>query len=188
LNSYHQSEDDLQQELEWIRKAQTDPDCFAYLYEKYYKSIFAFIYRRTDQEELCSDLCSITFLKAMLAIGKYQYRGVPFSAWLFRIAHNEVKMHFRKNKGERCVSLDSKAARMLAAETDGNLAAEDRQQLLLALSKLPVSEMELIELRFFEERPFSEVALITGITENHAKVKTYRILNKLKAFLKGSRT
>jgi RNA polymerase sigma-70 factor (ECF subfamily) len=187
LNPYHQSEDDLLKELEWIRKAQSDPDCFAYLYEKYYRSIFTFIYKRTDQEELTADLCSLTFLKAMLAIGRYQYRGLPFSAWLYRIALNEVNMYFRKHKGERCVSLDSKAARSLVSDESGDLKEEERQTLIRALSRLSLSEMQLIELRFFEERPFAEVAVITGITENNAKVKVYRILEKLKAFLKSSR-
>ncbi|MFI5151358.1 MAG: RNA polymerase sigma factor [Bacteroidia bacterium] len=185
MNPYHKSETDLQEELEWIRKAQADPDCFAYLYEKYYRSIFSFIYRRTDEEELTADLCSVTFLKAMLSIRKYEYRGVPFSAWLFRIAHNEVHMHYRKSKKDRCISLDSKAAMSLLSETEGGIAPDDIQQLLKALACLPVAEMELIELRFFEERPFAEVALITGITENNAKVKIYRILNKLKVFLTG---
>jgi RNA polymerase sigma-70 factor (ECF subfamily) len=76
---------------------------------------------------------------------------------------------------------------MLVNEGGGDLTTEDHKLLMLALSKLQESEMQLIELRFFEERSFAEVALIAGITENHAKVKVYRILSKLKLILKGSR-
>jgi RNA polymerase sigma-70 factor (ECF subfamily) len=64
---------------------------------------------------------------------------------------------------------------------------DDQKLLMLALSKLLENEMQLIELRFFEERSFAEVGAIAGITENHAKVKVYRILSKLKLLLKGSR-
>jgi RNA polymerase sigma-70 factor (ECF subfamily) len=174
-------------ELSQVEAAQADPECFSVLYEKYYRQIFVFIFRRTDDETLSADLCSVTFLKAMLHIRKFRYRGLPFSSWLFRIAFNEVNMHFRKTKNERCVSLDARGVNMLVNEGGGDLTTEDHKLLMLALSKLQESEMQLIELRFFEERSFAEVALIAGITENHAKVKVYRILSKLKLILKGSR-
>jgi RNA polymerase sigma-70 factor (ECF subfamily) len=95
LNSHHKSEEDLRKELMQIEAARVDPDAFGVLYEKYYRQIFIFIHRRTDNEELTADLCSLTFLKAMLHLSKYQHRGLPFSSWLFRIALNEVHMFFR---------------------------------------------------------------------------------------------
>lgn len=187
MNPHHKNEEELRQELQQIESAKADPDEFAVLYEKYYKQIYVFIYRRTDHEELSADLCSLTFLKAMLNLGKYVDRGLPFSAWLFRIALNEVNMFYRKNKAGRCVSLDSKGVQNLISESGENMNPEDHKLLMLALGKLGESEMQLIELRFFEDRPFAEVAEITGITENNAKVRVYRILDKLKTFLKGSR-
>ncbi len=187
LNPHHKNTEELRLELQQIEAAKANPDGFAVLYEKYYKQIYVFIYRRTDQEELSADLCSITFLKAMLHLKKYVDRGLPFSAWLFRIALNEVNMYYRKNKTERCVSLDAKGVQLLMTENGETVHADDTKLLMLALSRLAESEMQLIELRFFEERPFAEVAQITGITENNAKVKIYRILSKLKTLLKGSR-
>jgi RNA polymerase sigma-70 factor (ECF subfamily) len=188
LNPHHKSEEDLRKELEQIEMARSNPDGFGVLYERYYKQIFVFINRRTDNEELSSDLCSLTFLKAMLNLPKYQHKGLPFSSWLFRIALNEVNMFYRKNKMDRCVSLDTRGVMSLVAESSSGLQEEQSKLLMLALGRLREDEMQLIELRFFEERPFSEVGEITGITENNAKVKVYRILEKLKALLKGSRS
>jgi RNA polymerase sigma-70 factor (ECF subfamily) len=187
LNPHHKNPEELRLELLQIESAKADPDEFAVLYEKYYKQIYVFIYRRTGQEAVCADLCSLTFLKAMLNLGKYVDRGLPFSAWLFRIALNEVNMFHRKTKSDRCVSIDSKGVHNLISESGETLGKDEHKLLLAALTRLPESEMQLIELRFFEERPFAEVAEITGITENNAKVKVYRILSKLKILLKGSR-
>jgi RNA polymerase sigma-70 factor (ECF subfamily) len=185
LNPHHKNEDELRQELVQIESAKADPDKFAVLYEKYYKQIYVFIYRRTSNAEICNDLCSLTFLKAMLNIRKYADRGFPFSAWLFRIALNEVNMFYRKSKSERSVSIDSIGVHSLLSESGEKLHEEDHKLLLSALNKLTETEMQLIELRFFEARPLAE---ISGITENNAKVKIYRILSKLKIILKGSRT
>jgi RNA polymerase sigma-70 factor (ECF subfamily) len=187
LNPHHKTKEDLQLELSQIDAAKLNPDAFAVLYEKYYKQIFLFIFRRTGEEDLTADLCSVSFLKAMVSIKKYEYRGVPFSAWLFRIALNEINMYYRKSQKERFVSLDSKGVLSLASESADGYSEEQQKRLMLALSKLNADDMQLIELRFFENRSFAEVAEISGITENHAKVKVYRILDKLKTFLKGSR-
>jgi len=187
VNAHHKDEAYLLEEQLQIAAAKADPDAFGVLYEKYYRPLFVFIHRRTDNEELTADLCSLTFLKAMLNINKYTDRGLPFSSWLFRIALNELNLFYRKNKKERCVSLDAKGVSLLAGDATAGSKAEDQQLLMRALSKLPEADMQLIELRFFEERPFAEVGEITGMTENNAKVRVYRILEKLKTLLKGSR-
>jgi RNA polymerase sigma factor (sigma-70 family) len=118
-----------------------------------------------------------------MSIKKYEYKGVPFSAWLFRIAFNEINMYFRKNKADRIVSLEqSSISNMITeAETDDNTEAQ--QKMMLALKHLNEAEMQLIELRFFEKRSFAEVGVILDITENNAKVKVYRILDKLKGII-----
>ena len=121
----------------------------------------------------------------MINIKRYEYKGVPFSAWLFRIATNEINMYFRKTNKERVVSLDKNNISHIIAEVKENDSDDNKKMLLLALSKLKPEEMQLVELRFFEERPFAEVGNIAGITENNAKVKLYRILEKLKIMLKG---
>ena len=91
-----QSGEQLAAELEIIRAAQADPARFKPLYEQYYESIFRFVYQRTGDEHLTADLCATVFLKALQNLKNYQFRGVPFSAWLYRIALNQVTQHFRK--------------------------------------------------------------------------------------------
>lgn len=183
MNEYHKTEDDLRAELAIIESAKSDPARFGLLYEKYYRQVFVFVFRRTGNDELAGDLVSNTFLKALLSLKKYEYKGVPFSAWLFRIAINEVNMFFRKSERERTVSLDKSDLGKMIAEAGEKDSDENQQLLLKALRTLSTEEMQLIELRFFEKRAFAEAGEILGITENNAKVRTYRILDKLKQVL-----
>jgi RNA polymerase sigma-70 factor (ECF subfamily) len=183
LNPHHKNDIDLKEEMQQVEAAKVNPARFNVLYDKYYKSIFVFIYRRTNDEELTADITSQVFLKALLNIKKYEYKGVPFSAWLFRIAFNEINMYFRKHNANRVVSLDTGSIVQIAQEVQEDDNSESQQQMMIALKQLEADDIQLIELRFFEKRSFAEVGDITGITENNAKVKVYRILDKLKKML-----
>lgn len=166
-----------------VEAAKADPARFNVLYEKYYKSIFVFIHRRTNDEDLTADITSQVFLKALINIKKFEYKGVPFSAWLFRIALNELNMYFRKNDASRVVSIEQTSIMQIIQEVQEEDTTYEKQQMLLALKQLEIEDIQIIELRFFEKRPFAEVAGIVGITESNAKVRVYRILEKLKKML-----
>lgn len=183
MNAYHKTETDLKAELALIESAKSEPAKFGVLYERYYRQVFVFVFRRTGNEEVTGDIVSNTFLKAMLSLQKYVYKGVPFSAWLFRIAINEVNMFFRKTDRERAVSLDRADLGTMIAETGETDSQENQVLLMKVMSTLAPEEMQLLELRFFEKRAFAEVGEILGITENNAKVRTYRILDRLKQVL-----
>ncbi len=183
MNSYHKNDSDLKQEMLQVEAAKADPGRFNVLYEKYYKSIFIFIHRRTNDEDLTADVTSQVFLKALINIKKYEYKGVPFSAWLFRIALNELNMYFRKNDKSRVVSIEQTSIGQIIQEVQEEDTTYEKQQMLLALKQLGMEDIQIIELRFFEKRPFAEVAVIVGITESNAKVRVYRILEKLKKLL-----
>lgn len=182
------TEKELLQELKQIEAAKKNPERFGYLYNRYYKQIFLFIYKRTDDENVCGDITSQVFLKAMLNLKKYTYRGVPFSAWLYRIASNEVNQHFRNKKNERVVSMDKSDIERVFGMIDEMPESDNkdlfRQVMLDSLDEMKEEEVQIIELRFFEKRPFSEVGYIMGITENNAKVRVYRILERLKKRMK----
>ncbi|BDS13497.1 RNA polymerase sigma factor [Aureispira anguillae] len=179
-------------EEEWleVQAAQKNPAKFRVLYNRYYEPIFRFIYKRTVDEVLAADLTSQVFLKAMQKIDKYVFKGVPFSAWLFRIASNEIAQHFRKHNKNRVVALEERTMQDLEDEY------EDKEELDInitilkdVIQDLKPEEVELLELRFFEKRPFKEVADILDITENNAKVKIYRLLQKMrKRFVKQKRS
>ena len=185
MNPHHKTEDDLQTELQQINAAKADAAAFGPLYDKYYKSIFVFVYRRTGSEDLAADIVSQVFLVAMVHLKKYEYRGVPFSAWLFRIAFNEVNSHFRKSsKRERVISLEEEHLKTITEELKETDSAEKERAVMLALGELKEESMQLIEFRFFEKRAFSEIGNILGITENNAKAKVYRVLEAIRQIMK----
>ncbi len=183
MNQHHKSDKDIQLELQQINAAKQNPAQFNVLYERYFKSIYIFVHRRTDDEELASDITSHVFLKAMINIKKYEHKGVPFSAWLFRIAFNEVNMYFRKNKGNRIISIEQSGMLQMVQEAELTDDNDKLEQMTAALKKLDSEDILLIELRFFEKRSFAEVGEIVGITENNAKVRLYRIIDKLKRLM-----
>lgn len=184
MNIHHKNDTDLDLEMQQVEAAKLNPAQFDVLYEKYYKSIFVFIYRRTGNEDLSADIASQVFLKALINIKKYVFKGVPFSAWLFRIAFNEINMYFRKNNAHRVVSLEQKSISQIVMEVQEEDNTLVQQRMMTALKKMDGDDIQLIELRFFEKRSFAEIGVIIGITENNAKVKVYRILDKLKKVLK----
>ena len=163
-----------------IDAAKKDPKQFRYFYEKHHKEIFLFIYRRTDDEEVTADLTQQVFLKAMQSIDRFNYRGIPFSAWLYRIASNEVAQYFRDQQKFRIVSVENSGVNDIVEEDYGHIDLAKREALFSAIKKLNAADLELIEMRFFEKRSFKEIGDIKGITENNAKVKVHRILERVR--------
>ncbi len=179
------SQEAMQAEWLEVQAAQRNPAHFRPLYDRYFEQIFRFVFKRTADENIASDVCSQVFLKAMQKIGTYQYKGVPFSAWLYRIASNEVAQHFRNTQKNRVVTVEDRTFSDLIDEvSEEDDFEKTRKKMLSALQQLKESDMVMIEMRFFEERPFKEIAAILNITESNAKVKTYRILEKMKKIMK----
>lgn len=177
------SNEAMQEEWEQIQAAQTNPASFRVLYEKYYNPIFRFVFRRTADESISADLCSQVFIKALQRLTSYQFKGVPFSAWLYRIASNEVAQHFRNTAKHRIISIDQTNLHQLEAELEEPNDELHQNAMIKALDELKEQEVQLIEMRFFENRPFKEIAEILGLTESNAKIKTYRTLEKMKKFI-----
>lgn len=176
------SEEAMQKEWQEIQAAQQDPAKFRPLYNRYYEQIFRYVYQRTADEALTADLCSQVFLKALQRLEDYEFKGVPFSAWLYRIAMNETAQHYRRTKRNRVVSLEEADLQDMLDEMEDKFDFDESEKwnLIRALDELKEVDLQLIEMRFFEQRPFREIADITGLTESNAKVRTYRILNRLK--------
>lgn len=169
----------IEDEKLYIEKSKTDLQCFEPLYTYYYPQILKFVYKRVESLDDSKEITAIVFTKGLSNIKKYKDQGFPFSSWLYRIAINEVNQFYRNSKKMRAISLDEKGIKAIATETDTD-KKEMLSNLKIALKYLSEEELQIIELRFFEERPFAEVSQILGITENNAKVKTYRIIDKLK--------
>lgn len=177
---YHQSNQRMEEELSWIRRAQNDPESFGPLYRKYHEQIFRYIHQRMDDEETAFDVTSQVFLKALNNIHRYEYRGVPFSSWLYRIAKSELYQSFRDRKAQRTVNIESYQLFELIEDMEDDDKEENRKRLLHCLKLMKEKDMQLIEMRFFERRSFKEIGEILAITENNAKVKAFRAIEKLK--------
>ncbi len=136
-----------------------------------------------DDEELAFDITSQVFMKALNNIGKYEYRGVPFSSWLYRIAKSELYQAFRDRKAERTVNIESFHLYEIIEEIDDDHSEEKKKRLFNSLAKMKEKDMQLIEMRFFEKRSFREIGEILEITENNAKVKAFRAIEKLKQLI-----
>jgi RNA polymerase sigma-70 factor, ECF subfamily len=164
-----------------IRRSFTDPSAFKPLYEKYFKRIFLFVFHRVGEKEIAADITQQIFMNALANIGKYQFRGLPFSSWLFRIAVNQCHDFFRKSKKMRMVVLEETRVHELYEELTAEHSWDEWERKLPAvLEQLDADDLQLIELRYFEQRPFKEVSEILGLTESNTKVRTYRILDKMK--------
>lgn len=183
---YHQSKEQILQESQLIGEAKRDLSKFDVLYKKYFEQIFFFVLKRVETEDIADDITSQVFLKAMSRLSAYKDMGLPFSSWLFRIARNEIYDLCSKNKIGMVVSVESGGLQKIISEI-GQEGKEDHTTLYNALERLDDDETELIELRFFEKRHFKEIGEILDITENNAKVKTYRTLDKLKKILQNER-
>ena len=177
-------------EWEEVQAAQQNPAAFRPLYSRYYEPIFRYVYQRTAEESLAEDITSHVFVKAIQKLHTYTWQGTPFSAWLYRIASNEVAQHFRDAARKPTVSFqDFQLDSILDESIDIDGGDEPLYNgLLAALDGLPEKDMALIQMRFFEQRSFKEMAAIVDMTEANVKMRTYRLLEKLKkdlAPLKG---
>jgi len=183
VSKYHFTREDMQQEQILVEAAKQDPEQFRGLYSRYYERIFLYVWQRIDDKEVAHDVTSQVFLKAMQNLYKYEFKGVPFASWLYRIAKSEVYTVLRKQQTQRTVNIDSIGMGDMVSEMEEDAYAEWMPVLSAAVADLEEDDLQMIEMRFFEKRPFKEIADILDITENNAKVKTYRILEKLKKIL-----
>jgi len=174
------SEAEILQEYAILDRSRKNPQAFGELYEKYFDRIFNFIYRQTDDEDLTADISSQTFLIALNNVERYQFRGVPFSAWLYKIASNEVNKHYRKQKRTNVFSIEEMRVRELMELANEEYDEEIIRRLLEYLKELPTDMLHVLELRFFEDKDFKEIAFILDITESGAKMRTYRALDRLR--------
>lgn len=172
---------DVSDEQAWIMAAQQDSRKFEPLYNRYYEAIYRFVYQRVNDKHATGDITSEVFIKALSSIKSFSHQGIPFSSWLFRIARNMLIDRFRRGKNHRVVNVETSALAGMAEEAEVSNIDEDKMsRMLQCMEHLAEDDLQLIEMRYFEKRSFKEIGEILEITENNAKVKTYRVLEKMK--------
>lgn len=184
-SKYHSSQANLVSEQAVIDAAKKNPKDFAVLYEAYYEQILRYIYQRLDNKEHAFDATQQVFLKALDNLHKYEFRGLPFASWLYRIAFSELNNLFRQQNAQRTINIDSVSVYNIIGEMEETKIDLYHDKIVSIISEqLEEDQLQLIEMRFFEKRSFKEIGEILNITENNAKVKTYRVLDILKKRLK----
>lgn len=180
-------------ERELIERARTDKEAFGIVFEKYYDALFSYALRRTGDVAQAEDVVAETFLKAFSKLWQFKWQGVPFSAWLYRIAGNEINMSFRKKKGrthsleamiEEDASLDPADPFDLEAELKEAEEAFAREKVAKEaaglIQSLPALYGEVLALRYFEEKSIAQIAEVLGKPEGTVKSLISRGVSKLR--------
>lgn len=165
-----------------IERAKADQEAFGQLYERYAQRIYQYIYYRTGSESDAEDLAAKTFMRAWQHMANYDDRGVPFSAWLYRIAHNLVANWHRDRSRRKVISLEDLGRWQVNEDGPEAVAllAEDRAALLGAVRRLPSDRQELLALKFVEHLSNAEIGDIMGRSEGAIKSLYHRTLMTLR--------
>ena len=174
-------------DLDLVKRIKTDPAAFGVLYERYITKIYNYVYYRTGNHHDAEDLTSRVFYRALMHIEEYVDRGVPFSAWLYRIAHNLVANWHRDHARRQDIDLEDAVLIGPATERPDEAAEtnERRKRILAAIHQLPAERQELLILKFVEQLSNAEVGQILGRTEGAIKSLYHRTLLSLRDELAG---
>lgn len=167
---------------ELIARARRDPQAFGDLYEIYVDRIYNYIYHRTGGVEDAEDLTSRTFHQALAHIHRYRDRGLPFSAWLYRIAHNLLANWHRDQSRRRMVPLDDLVLTARGRSQPDHKAEQREEEDILreVVASLHEDRQELLALKFLDGLSNAEIAHIMGRTEGAIKSLYHRTLVSLR--------
>jgi RNA polymerase sigma-70 factor (ECF subfamily) len=172
-------------ERELIEEAKTNPESFGRLYEQYVDKIYSYIYYRTGSAEDAEDLTAKVFHKALGHIGDYKDKGYPFSAWLYRIAHNLVANWHRDQQKRKTVSIDELTLTSERGDHPYHLTAKNEEVAILleAIQQLPPVRQQLLILKFVEGESNATIGHILNRSEGAIKSLYHRTLISLKEIL-----
>ncbi len=167
-----------------IDRAKSDPEAFGDLYERYVGRIYSYVYHRTGNASDAEDLTERVFLQALTHLQSYTHRGLPFSVWLFRIAHNLVANWYRDRSRNRSVSLDGVVT--MAEDREQLVQVEEATLVRRAIARLSPDRQQLLSLKFGQELSHAEIGQIMGRSEGAVKALLHRTLRALKEELQDS--
>jgi RNA polymerase sigma-70 factor (ECF subfamily) len=174
----------VQDDKELVRRAKKhDPEAFNQLYEEHFDRIYRYLVLKVGDRTEAEDLTQQVFLKALESIASYSWRGVPFSAWLFRIAHNQVVDYYRKMSKKKSVPLDE--ARTVSTSDTAALVEQNLklEQVTLASKSLTDAQQEVMSLRFAGGLSIAEVAKVMGKSEGAVKALQHSAVAALRRIL-----
>lgn len=154
-----------------IEAAKADPGRFAELYDEHFDRVYAYVLRRVGDRSDAQDITADVFQSALANLSRFEWRGAPFAAWLYRIAANAIADHFHRK------------SRPLpdAPPESGNDDVERRAMLFRSVDRLPADQRRVIVMRFGEEKSIREIATEIGRSEGAVKQLQWRGLQTLRA-------
>jgi len=171
------------------RAREGDKEAFGVLYERYVQRIYSYIYYRIGHHQEAEDLTARVFYRAMQHIHRYEERGLPFSAYLYRIAHNLVANWHRDQSRRKEIALEDTAWNPPTTNDPlpehSLIHAEEKAQLLAAIRRLPPERQELLILKFVDRLSNAEIGQILGRSEGAIKSLYHRTLIALRAQLQS---
>lgn len=188
---------------ELIERARSGPDGFVELYDRFFQTVYNFVFYRTRNHAIAEDVVSETFFAALKALPRYEWRGRPVRSWLFRIAANEIATYYRKHRdvllavapggdgGEAGTARDVadlgasqpwESSDPLTPEVQAERQADYRTA-LTALSGLPDDQQEAIVLRYINDLDIDEIAAILDRTDGAVRALISRGLKGLRSRL-----
>jgi RNA polymerase sigma-70 factor, ECF subfamily len=166
------------------RARRGDAAAFGQLYELHVDRIYRYVYYRVGTRDQADDLTEHVFLKAWEAVGRYESRGLPFVAWLYRMAHNAVIDHYRASRPTTPIDETFDLEDEKQSPSDAVMAGVDREELKLAIQRLNPDQQKVIVLRFVEGMSHAEVGQILGKSEGAVRVVQHRALAVMAKFLR----
>lgn len=163
-----------------IEAAKKDPARFADLYENNFDRVYAFIARRVRVRHEAEDLTSEVFHHALAGLPRFEWRGAPFAAWLFKIASNAIIDRSKRAAKEEGISATFEpAADVISAAIEDEI--EQRARLFQLVDRLPEDQRRVVGMRFAEEKSIREIAQELGRSEGAVKQLQFRALQNLRA-------
>lgn len=175
----------LDEENKLVREAQENRESFDKLYALYLPKVYGFVMGKIKSRETAEDLTGEIFLKILEGLPNYQFRGLPFGAWVFQIARNHLSNYYATSHRKACDTLENPG--LLKDESEESDPAtlarrkSTKQSLLNHFHVLTSQESEAVRLKYFAELSNKEISATLGIHPNHVGVLLFRALKKLKS-------
>jgi len=166
-----------------IEAAQQDPARFGELYELNFERVYAYALKRVANRAEAEDLTAEVFHQALANLKRFEWRGIPFAAWLFRIAANLISDRWQRSGREVSDDAHINSAQASPAEIED---VERRATLFRLVDMLPAEQRHVVVLRFVEQKSIKEVARQIRKTEGAVKQLQFRALSSLRARMEGA--
>lgn len=167
----------MEDERRRIEAAKADPSRFAELYDDHFERVYAYVLRRVGDRSDAQDITADVFQNALANLSRFEWRGAPFAAWLYRIASNAIADHFRVEGRHSCLPGQTE---MSGLHDDAHEDVERRAMLFRSVDRLPADQRRVIVMRFGEEKSIREIAQEIGRSEGAVKQLQWRGLQTLR--------